>query len=163
MMTRGIKGAVFYGMVITAIVGMIFNLIEMPHKVVDAVPSLAPTFGAAFSSFGDSSFYSTAMLGIVLTFLFVDFFDNAGTLVAVANQAGMMKDNKLPRAGGRYLLIRLPQLSVQYLEHRQQLLILNHLQGLQPGQKLDLLPLVTAGFLSYRSSSSRYYLLLLHR
>ena len=39
------------------------------------------------------------MLGIILTFLFVDFFDNAGTLVAVANQAGMIKDNKLPRAG----------------------------------------------------------------
>ena len=39
------------------------------------------------------------MLGIILTFLFVDFFDNAGTLVAVANQAGMMKDNKLPSAG----------------------------------------------------------------
>src|SRR5699024_6925920 len=32
-------------------------------------------------------------------FLFVDFFDTAGTLVAVATQAGLMKDNKLPRAG----------------------------------------------------------------
>ena len=31
--------------------------------------------------------------------MFVDFFDNAGTLVAVANQAGLVKDNKLPRAG----------------------------------------------------------------
>ena len=99
MMTRGIKGAVFYGMVISVITGMIFNLIKAPEKVVDTVPSLAPTFGAAFSSFGDSSFYTTSMLGIILTFLFVDFFDNAGTLVAVANQAGIMKDNKLPRAG----------------------------------------------------------------
>src|SRR5699024_9860857 len=36
---------------------------------------------------------------VVLTFLFIDFFDTAGTLVAVANQAGLMKDNKLPRAG----------------------------------------------------------------
>ena len=99
MMTRGIKGAVFYGMILTAIVGMIFGEIKMPHQVVGHVPSLAPTFGAAFSSFGDSSFYTTTMLGIVLTFLFVDFFDNAGTLVAVANQAGLMKDNKLPNAG----------------------------------------------------------------
>lgn len=99
MMTRGIKGAVFFGMIITAIVGMIFGQIDLPHKVVDKVPSLSPTFGAAFSSFSDPSFYTTSMLGIVLTFLFVDFFDNAGTLVAVANQAGLMKDNKLPRAG----------------------------------------------------------------
>jgi adenine/guanine/hypoxanthine permease len=99
LMTRGIKGGVFYGMVITVIVGMIFNLIETPNRVVDAIPSIEPTFGAVFSAFGDSSFYTTAMLGIVLTFLFVDFFDSAGTLVAVANQAGLMKDNKLPRAG----------------------------------------------------------------
>ncbi len=99
MMTRGIKGAVFYGMIITAIVGMIFGEIKVPHQIIGQVPSLSPTFGAAFSSFGDSSFYTTAMLGVILTFLFVDFFDNAGTLVAVANQAGLMKDNRLPRAG----------------------------------------------------------------
>ncbi|MDF2855292.1 MAG: guanine permease [Neobacillus sp.] len=99
LMTKGVKGGVFYGMIITAVVGMLFNLINVPDKIVDSVPSLAPTFGAAITSLGDSSFYSTAMVGIVLTFLFVDFFDNAGTLVAVANQAGMIKDNKLPRAG----------------------------------------------------------------
>lgn len=99
LMTRGVKGGVFFGMVITIIVGWIFGLIDLPTKIVDKVPSLEPTFGAVFSAFGDPSFYTTAMIGIILTFLFVDFFDNAGTLVAVANQAGFVKDNKLPRAG----------------------------------------------------------------
>lgn len=99
MMTRGIKGAVFFGMIVMVIVGMIFNLIQAPEQVVGAVPSVAPTFGALFSAFGDASFYTSTMLGIVLTFLFVDFFDNAGTLVAVANQAGLMRENKLPNAG----------------------------------------------------------------
>ncbi|MBN6889541.1 adenine/guanine/hypoxanthine permease [Cytobacillus horneckiae] len=99
LMTRGIKTGIFFGMVITMIVGWIFGLINTPEQVVDAVPSVAPTFGALFSAFGDPSFYTTAMLGVVLTFLFVDFFDNAGTLMAVANQAGFVKDNKLPRAG----------------------------------------------------------------
>jgi adenine/guanine/hypoxanthine permease len=99
LMTRGVTGGVFFGMVITIIVGMILNLIDEPTKVVSAIPSIKPTFGAVFSSFGDSSFYTTSMLAVILTFLFVDFFDNAGTLVAVANQAGIMKDNKLPRAG----------------------------------------------------------------
>ncbi|AGK52088.1 NCS2 family permease [Bacillus sp. 1NLA3E] len=98
-MTKKISGGVFYGMIITAIVGMIFNLIKVPDKVVDTIPSIKPTFGAVFSSFGDSSFYTSSMLVVILTFLFVDFFDNAGTLVAVANQAGLMKDNKLPNAG----------------------------------------------------------------
>ena len=99
LMTKGIKGGIFYGMVVTAIVGMIFNLIDTPDKIVGAIPSVAPTFGAAFQSFGDSSFYSTQMLVVVLTFLFVDFFDTAGTLVGVASQAGLMKGDKLPRAG----------------------------------------------------------------
>lgn len=99
LMTKGVRGGVFYGMIITIIVGMIFKLIAVPDRVVDKVPSLEPTFGALFSSFGDPSFYTTTMVGIILTFLFVDFFDNAGTLVAVANQAGFVKNNKLPRAG----------------------------------------------------------------
>ncbi|MFT8320698.1 MAG: NCS2 family permease [Bacillus sp. (in: firmicutes)] len=99
LMVRGIHGGVFYGMIITAVVGMIFGVIDPPHKIVDSVPSMEPTFGALFSAFGDSSFYTQSMLVVILTFLFVDFFDNAGTLVAVANQAGLMKDNKLPRAG----------------------------------------------------------------
>ena len=101
LMTRGIKGGIFFGMVVTAIAGMIFGLIDAPEKLVGAIPSLEPTFGAALDSlFNDvSSVFTIQMLVVVLTFLFVDFFDTAGTLVAVANQANLMKDNKLPRAG----------------------------------------------------------------
>ncbi len=97
LMVRKVNGAVFIGMVITAIVGMIVNLIEVPDKVVSSVPSLAPTFGAAFANFGD--IFTMDMLIVILTLMFVDFFDTAGTLVGVANQAGIMKNNKLPRAG----------------------------------------------------------------
>ncbi|HWK22787.1 MAG TPA: NCS2 family permease [Ureibacillus sp.] len=99
LMVRGIKGGVFYGMIVTAIVGMIFGLVDLPEKVVSAPPSVSPTFGALFSSFSDPEFYTLSMLSVILTFLFVDFFDNAGTLMAVANQAGLVKDNRLPRAG----------------------------------------------------------------
>ena len=101
MMVRKIKGAIFYGMITTTIVGMIFGLINLPDKIVSSVPSVAPTFGAAFEAiFQDpGSLFTTQFLVIVITFLFVDFFDTAGTLVAVANQAGLMKDDKLPRAG----------------------------------------------------------------
>ncbi|MEH7226596.1 NCS2 family permease [Bacillus sp. JJ1566] len=97
LMVRKINGAVFIGMVITAIIGMLFNLIDAPDKIVSHVPSLAPTFGAAFTHFGE--IFNIEMLVVILTFMFVDFFDTAGTLVGVANQAGIMKDNKLPRAG----------------------------------------------------------------
>lgn len=101
MMVKGIKGGIFYGMLLTAIVGMIFSLVALPDAIVGSVPSMAPTFGAAFDVFFDNptALLTTQFLVIVLTFLFVDFFDTAGTLISVANQAGLMKDDKLPRAG----------------------------------------------------------------
>lgn len=39
------------------------------------------------------------MWAVVLIFLLVAFFDTAGTLVGLAQQAGIMKDNKMPRIG----------------------------------------------------------------
>ena len=100
LLALNVRGGIFYGMIITSIVGIIFGLIPMPAgigDIVSGVPSFAPTFGQAFVNFGD--IFTLQMLVVILTFLFVDFFDTAGTLVAVATQAGLMKDNKLPRAG----------------------------------------------------------------
>jgi AGZA family xanthine/uracil permease-like MFS transporter len=145
MMTRGLTGAVFYGMVITVIVGIIFNLIELPNQVVDSVPSLAPTFGAAFSSFGDSSFYTTAMLGVILTFLFVDFFDNAGTLVAVANQAGIIKDNKLPRAGRALISDSIATIAGAVLGTSTTTSYIESSTGVAAGARTGFASLVTAG------------------
>ncbi|MBM7705069.1 solute carrier family 23 protein [Metabacillus iocasae] len=97
LMVLRVNAGVFIGMVITAIVGMVVGLIDVPKAVVAPIPSLEPTFGVAIQHFGD--IFTIQMLVVILTFLFVDFFDTAGTLVAVANQAGLIKDNKLPRAG----------------------------------------------------------------
>jgi adenine/guanine/hypoxanthine permease len=146
LMTRGIKGGVFFGMVITVIVGMIFNLIDTPNKVVDAVPSIEPTFGAVFTAFGDSSFYTTTMLGIVLTFLFVDFFDNAGTLVAVANQAGLMKDNKLPRAGKALFADSIASIAGAVFGTSTTTSYIESSAGVATGARTGFAALVTAGF-----------------
>ena len=99
LMSRKVKGAVFFGMIATAIIGLIFGLVPTPQAIFSSVPSIAPTFGAAFEAFGDpASIFNVQFLIVVLTFLFVDFFDTAGTLVGVASQAGLIKDNKLPNA-----------------------------------------------------------------
>lgn len=100
LLVKGFRAAIFIGMIITAAAGMIVGLIDPPTAVGDvvgSVPSLAPTFGAAFAHFGD--IFTIQMLTVILTFLFVDFFDTAGTLVAVATKAGLMKDGKLPNPG----------------------------------------------------------------
>ena len=94
---RGMRGGVFYGIVVTAIVGMVVNQIPLPDGVVSAVPSAAPTFGEAFAAMPELLTAQMAM--VVFTMLFVDFFDTAGTLIAVTNQAGLLDaDGRLPRA-----------------------------------------------------------------
>ena len=101
LMTRGIKGGIFYGILITAIIGMFMKVVPVPTSIIGAVPDISPTFGAALEPFFNSpgDIFNLQMLIVIVTFLFVDFFDTAGTLVGVAQQAGLMKDGKLPRTG----------------------------------------------------------------
>ncbi|WP_026559474.1 NCS2 family permease [Bacillus sp. J37] len=96
-MVKNIRGGIFYGMVMTSIIGMLFGIIEKPSAIVGAIPSLEPTFGVALLQL--DQIFSMELLAVVFTFLFVAFFDTAGTLIAVANQAGIVKENKIPNAG----------------------------------------------------------------
>lgn len=95
LMVREIKGAIFIGIIITAIVGMVTGLIPIPNQIFAAPPSIQPTF-LQLDILGA---LELGALTIIFSFLFVDLFDNAGTLVGVTTQAGLMKNNKLPRAG----------------------------------------------------------------
>ncbi|MBN8193081.1 NCS2 family permease [Bacillus sp. NTK074B] len=97
MLVKGIKGGIFYGMVATTVIGMIVGKIDVPHSVIGKVPSLEPTFGVVFTHLGD--IFTFEILAVIFTFLFVAFFDTAGALIAVASQAGIMKNNQIPNAG----------------------------------------------------------------
>jgi adenine/guanine/hypoxanthine permease len=146
LMVRGIHGGVFYGMIITAVVGMIFGVINTPSAVVSAVPSIKPTFGALFSALGDPGFYTQSMLVVVLTFLFVDFFDNAGTLVAVANQAGLMKENKLPRAGKALFADSIASMVGSIFGTSTTTSFIESSAGVAAGARTGFAAVVTAGF-----------------
>lgn len=97
MLVRGINGGIFYAMVITTIIGMIFGLIEVPSSFVGSIPSLEPTFGVVFHHLGD--IFNAKTLTVIFTFLIVAFFDTAGALIGLTSQAGIMKDNKIPNIG----------------------------------------------------------------
>lgn len=92
---KKIKGGIFYGMLITALVGWVFGIVQTPEKFFSMPPSVAPTF----MQLDIMGALNMGLFTIIFAFLFVDLFDNAGTLVGVTNQAGLLKDNKLPRAG----------------------------------------------------------------
>lgn len=97
LMSAKVPGAIFIGMVGTTIVGMFTHLIAVPSHIVSGVPSLKPTFMQAFYHVTDIN--SLQLVVVVLTFLLVTFFDTTGTLVGLAEQAGLVKDNKIPRIG----------------------------------------------------------------
>lgn len=84
LMVLRVNAGVFIGMLVTAIAGMILGLVPVPSQIVDSIPSLSPTFGQALIHLPD--IFSIQMLVVILTFLFVGFFDTAGTLVAVATR-----------------------------------------------------------------------------
>lgn len=97
LMSMRVPGAIFIGMVLNAILGMVTGLIPLPHQWVSPMPSLAPTFGVAITHVG--SINSLQLIVVVLTFLLVTFFDTAGTLVGLAEQAGFIKNNRIPKIG----------------------------------------------------------------
>ena len=67
---------------------------EFAKGIIAAPPSLAPTFLKADLVHA----LSPRMLPFVFVFLFMLVFDTIGTLIGVCEQAGFIKDNRLPRA-----------------------------------------------------------------
>ncbi len=102
LLTRGVRAAVFYGILLTSIAGMVFGLIPVPSAIIAAPPSLAPTFGVAFGEL--SNVFNPTMLVVVFTMLFVDFFDTAGTLIAVTKQADLLTPEGEIPGGNRPLV-----------------------------------------------------------
>jgi AGZA family xanthine/uracil permease-like MFS transporter len=94
MMARKVTGAILWGIILTAVIGMGLGVSALPAGLVAMPPSLAPTL-MQMDVMGALSF---GLINIILAFFFVDLFDTLGTLSALSSQAGYMKDGKLPKA-----------------------------------------------------------------
>lgn len=97
LMVKKVPGAIFIGLVATTLLGLLTGLVKMPDHLISMAPSLEPTFGVGIKFL--STMTDPKMWAVVLIFLLVAFFDTAGTLVGLAQEAGLMKDNKMPRIG----------------------------------------------------------------
>ena len=81
---------------------MLMTRFKMPGELlawgsyVSSPPSVKPTFLACFK--GLPYAFSSSILPFIVIGLFMDMFDTIGTLIGVSEQAGFIKDNKLPRA-----------------------------------------------------------------
>ena len=93
LVAKNIKGALFLGMIITAIIGIPMGVIELPNKIFSMPPSISSTF----MQFELHNIFSWDMVIVLFTLLFMDMFDTIGTLVGVATKANMLdKDGKVP-------------------------------------------------------------------
>ncbi len=94
----------------TAIVGLILGLLgveNMPTYVAAQEMTLwkdvGETFGQAFVAIPEL-FREPIAIFIIFTFLFVDFFDTAGTLIAVGNRANLINEEGELEGGNKALL-----------------------------------------------------------
>jgi AGZA family xanthine/uracil permease-like MFS transporter len=73
---------------------MLMTRFAIADRIVALPPSLAPTF----MKIDVVRALNAAMWPFIVIYLFMDVFDTIGTLIGVGEQAGFMKDNRLPRA-----------------------------------------------------------------
>jgi AGZA family xanthine/uracil permease-like MFS transporter len=94
-----VKGAILIGILLAAAAGWALGL----AKIAPGTSSLADLTATAFKMDVVGAFHlkggmAVAMLEIIFVFLFVDLFDNVGTLVAVTKKAGLQApDGSIPR------------------------------------------------------------------
>lgn len=97
LLVRKIPAAIFIGMVTTAVLGIIIGVVELPTQVFAPIPSIKQTFGSLFSAL--PTILNKDMIIVIFSFLFIDFFDTAGTLMAVGSKAGLVdKEGQLINA-----------------------------------------------------------------
>ena len=88
---RKVPGAIILGVLIITLLGIGIGLIEF-NGLVSVPPSIAPTF-LKMDILGA---LDIAMISIIFSFLFVNLFDTAGTLLGVANRANLVnKDGEI--------------------------------------------------------------------
>ncbi len=96
LLVRKVNAAVFVGLVMTALLGLVLGFMGIEGMPVlpesFAVNFEMKTVGAFTSGFAPLFENPANMIVIIFSFLFVDFFDTAGTLVAVANRANLVNE-----------------------------------------------------------------------
>ena len=85
---RKVPGAIIVGVMVVTVAAMFFGLVQF-QGLVSMPPDLAPTF----MKLDILGALDLTMVSIVISFLFVNLFDTAGTLLGVANRANLIDEN----------------------------------------------------------------------
>lgn len=95
LMAWGVRAAMLIGIVGTSVVAMVLGVVEWKWQ-----PSYLPQLSETAFHLDLKGVMGLGLFEIVFVFLFVDLFDNLGTLVAVGKKAGLLNhENRIPRVG----------------------------------------------------------------
>jgi len=94
LIARKINGGILLGILGTTALGILLGLARAPSAFI-SMPHPAGTF----LQLDPRGALHLGLFEIMFAFLFVDLFDNVGTLVGVCEQGGFVKDGKIPRVG----------------------------------------------------------------
>lgn len=92
LFAKNVKGALLIGMLVAAVAGIPLGVTSLEHFNSDSLFSI-PSLSPLFFQLDFSNVFSVDMAIILFTFLFVDIFDTAGTLIGVSAKAGMLDEN----------------------------------------------------------------------
>ena len=92
--TRKVRGAILIGIIAGMATSLLLGKITY-SGIISAPPSISPTL----LKMDIIHALAFRLWPYILIFLFMDVFDTMGTLIGVAEQAGLIRDNRLPRAG----------------------------------------------------------------
>lgn len=104
MLHKGVKGYMLYGILLTWLIGIIFQLVGLyvpdpdngfysviPTSFVSLPSSMAPTMFKF--DFGFIAQHPGDFIVMMFSFLFVDIFDTLGTIIGCASKANMLDEN----------------------------------------------------------------------
>jgi AGZA family xanthine/uracil permease-like MFS transporter len=94
LMTRKMHGAILIGILATTVIGIFRHMATWPSSIFSL-----PHPSSTWLQLDLRGAIHLGLLEIIFVFLFVDLFDNVGTLVGVCEQGGFVKDGKIPRVG----------------------------------------------------------------
>lgn len=96
LMARNVPGGIFIGMLITGVVAFFTGQLHIEQVVATPHVPEGILVWNPIEAIGDVIAYG--LYGVIFSFILVTLFDTTGTLIGVAKQAGLMKDDTLPRA-----------------------------------------------------------------
>jgi AGZA family xanthine/uracil permease-like MFS transporter len=142
LMALKVRGALLIGILVTAIAGLPLGLTQYSGIAsVSAIPHVSNTL----FKFDPLSALRLQHIEIIFVFFFLMLFDTVGTLVGVAQQAGFMKEGKLPKAERALLADALGTIQGAALGTSTVTCYVESAAGVAEGARTGLANLVTAG------------------